>query len=50
MESKCGSEMEGNAIQRLPHVEIHPIYSCQIQMLLWMLVSACRQGPDMAAS
>jgi hypothetical protein len=26
MEIKCGAETEGKAIQRLPHLEIHPIY------------------------
>jgi hypothetical protein len=25
METKCGTETEGKAIQRLPHLEIHPI-------------------------
>jgi hypothetical protein len=27
METKCGAEIEGKAIQRQPHLEIHPIYS-----------------------
>ena len=27
-ETKCGAETEGKAIQRLPYMEIHPIY-CQ---------------------
>jgi hypothetical protein len=36
METKCGTETEGKAIQRLPHLGIHPIYSHQTQMLLWM--------------
>jgi hypothetical protein len=27
METMCGAETEGKAIQRLPHLEIHPIYS-----------------------
>jgi hypothetical protein len=40
-ETKCGAETEGKAIQRLPHLGIHPIYSQQIQTLLWMLTSAC---------
>jgi hypothetical protein len=26
-ETKCGAEIEGKAIQRLPHLGIHPIYS-----------------------
>jgi hypothetical protein len=26
-ETKCGAETEGKAIQRLPHLEIHSIYS-----------------------
>jgi hypothetical protein len=33
-ETKCGAETEGWAIQRLPHLVIHPIYSHQIQTLL----------------
>jgi hypothetical protein len=41
METKCELETEGKAIQRLPHLGIHPIYSHQIWMLLWMLGSAC---------
>jgi hypothetical protein len=40
-ETKCGAETEGKAIQRLPHLGIHPIYSHQTQTLLWMLGSAC---------
>jgi hypothetical protein len=32
--SKCRAETEGKAIQRLPHLGIHPIY--QTQMLWWM--------------
>ena len=35
-ETKCGAETEGKAIQRLPHLGIHPIYNHQAQMLLWM--------------
>jgi hypothetical protein len=27
METKCGTETEGKAFQRLPHFGIHPIYS-----------------------
>ena len=26
-ETKCGAETEGKAIQRLPHLGIHPMYS-----------------------
>jgi hypothetical protein len=33
-ETKCGAETEGRAIQRLPHLRIHPIYSHQMQTLL----------------
>jgi hypothetical protein len=29
METKCGAEMKGKAIQRLPHWGIHSIYSDQ---------------------
>jgi hypothetical protein len=29
MEIKCGTETEGKAIQRLPYMGIHPIYSHQ---------------------
>ena len=34
--TKCESETEGMTIQRLPHLEIHPIYSHQTQTLLHM--------------
>ena len=40
-ETKCGAETEGKAIQRLPHLGIHPIYNHQTQTLLWMPRSAC---------
>ena len=40
-ETKCGSETEGKTIQRLPHPEIHPIYSYKTQTLFWMPTSAC---------
>jgi hypothetical protein len=40
-ETKCGPETEGMAIQRLPHLGIHPIYRHQNQTLLWMPTSAC---------
>jgi hypothetical protein len=39
METKCGAETEGKAIQRLSHMGIHPIYSHQTQTLLWMPAS-----------
>jgi hypothetical protein len=35
-ETKYGTETEGKAIQRLPHLGIHPIYSHQTQTLVWM--------------
>ena len=35
-ETKCGAVTEGKAIQRLPHLGIHLIYSCQTQTLLWV--------------
>ena len=38
---KCGAETEGKVIQKLSHLGIHPIYSCQTQTLLWMPTSAC---------
>jgi hypothetical protein len=41
METKCGAKSEEKAIQRLPHLGIHPIYSHQTQTLLWMPRSAC---------
>jgi hypothetical protein len=40
-ETKCGAETEGMTIQRLPHLEIHPIYNHQTQTLFWMSRSAC---------
>jgi hypothetical protein len=50
METKCGAKTEGKAIQRLPHLAIHPIYSHQTWTLLWLLGSACCWKPDMAVS
>jgi hypothetical protein len=50
VETKCGAETEGKTIQRLPHLEIHTIYSHQTQTLLWMSTSACWQEPDIAVS
>jgi hypothetical protein len=41
METKCGAETEGKAIQRLPHLGIHPMYSHQMQTLLWIPRSVC---------
>jgi hypothetical protein len=38
--AKCGVESAGKVIQRLPHLEIHAIYSHQMQALLWMLTGA----------
>jgi hypothetical protein len=38
---KFGVETEGKAIQRLPHLGTHPIYSHQTQTQLWMPTSAC---------
>jgi hypothetical protein len=46
METKYGAETKGKAIQRLPHLGIHPIYSHQIHTLLWMPRSTCLQEPD----
>jgi hypothetical protein len=40
METKYGAETEGKAIQRLPHLGIHSIYSKQTRTLWWMLGSA----------
>jgi hypothetical protein len=40
METKCRTETEGKAIQRLPHLGIYPIYSHQTQTLLQMPRSA----------
>jgi hypothetical protein len=39
-ETKCGAETEGMTIQRLPHLEIQPIYNHQTQTLLWIQTSA----------
>jgi hypothetical protein len=41
MKTKCGAETEGKAFQKLPHLGIHPIFSHQTRMLLWMQGSAC---------
>jgi hypothetical protein len=39
-ETKCEAKTEEKAIQRLPHLDIHPIYSYQMQTLLWIPRSA----------
>ena len=36
METKCGTEIEGKATQRLPHLGIHPIHNHKTQTLLLM--------------
>jgi hypothetical protein len=36
MQTKCGAETEGKAIQRLPHLGIHHIYRHQTRTLLRM--------------
>jgi hypothetical protein len=41
VETKCGAKTEAQAIQRLPHLGLHPIYSHQTRMISWMLGSAC---------
>jgi len=46
MGSKCGTESEGKAIQRLPYFGIHPTYSHQTQTLFQMPRSACWQEPE----
>jgi hypothetical protein len=50
METKCGTETEEKAIQWLSHLGIHPIYSHQTLMLLWIRGSACWPKHDMAVS
>jgi hypothetical protein len=39
-ETKCRTETEGKAMERLPHLGIHPIYSYQSQILLCLPTSA----------
>jgi hypothetical protein len=39
--TKSGAETEEMAFQRLPHLGIHPIYSRQTQILLWVPTNAC---------
>jgi hypothetical protein len=48
--TKGGAETEGKAIQRLPHLGIHPTYRHQTQTLLWMPINACWREPDKAVS
>jgi hypothetical protein len=40
-EIKFRAEMEGRTIQKLPHLEIHPIYNHQTQTLLHMPARFC---------
>jgi hypothetical protein len=40
-QTKFGDEMEGRAIQRLPHPGIHPINNHQTQTLLHMPARFC---------
>jgi hypothetical protein len=47
-ETKFGSDTEGKTIQWLSLLGNHPIYSYQIQTLLWMSSSACWQEPNIA--
>ena len=49
-ETKCRTKTKGKAIQRLPYLGIHPIYSHQTQTLLQMPRSASWQEPDIAVS
>ena len=48
--TKCGAENEEKAIQRLPHLGMHSIYSLQTQTLLWTPRSTCWQEPDLTVS
>jgi hypothetical protein len=41
METKCGAETEAKAIQRLPYLRVHQIYSRQTRMLFLMPGNAC---------
>jgi hypothetical protein len=40
-ETECRAETRRKAIQKLPHLGIHPIYSHQTQTLILMPVGAC---------
>jgi hypothetical protein len=50
METNFGEETEGNTMQRLPHLGIHPIHSQQTLIPLWMPTSAYRQKHVIAVS
>jgi hypothetical protein len=39
-ERKCGAETQGMTFQRLPHLEIYPIYNHQTLTIFWMSTSA----------
>ena len=41
IETKCGAETEGKAVQRLPNLGIHPIDSNKTWTLSWMPRNAC---------
>jgi hypothetical protein len=41
LEAKCGVETEGKAIQRLPHLGLHPMYRHHTQTLLQMPRNTC---------
>jgi hypothetical protein len=47
-ETKNGTETGGKAIQRLPHLGIHPICRHQTPTLLLISGSICQQEPGMA--
>jgi hypothetical protein len=49
-QTKCGTETEGKALQRLSHLGNHPIYSDLTQTLLWTPTSACWQETDITVS
>jgi hypothetical protein len=40
-ETKCGAETEGMTIERLPHLQIHPISNHQTQTILQMPTRFC---------
>ena len=48
METKCGAETEEKAIQRLPHLGIHPIFGHQTETLLQMPRRTCWKEPGSA--
>ena len=50
IETKCGAETEGKAIQRLPYLGIHPINCHQNPTLLWMTRSAYQKEHVMVVS